>query len=81
MTMNTQSDYYSSSDLGLVVVLSLYFPIDSLDKTNPQKVIFSFKRETGLDDLVANYWARRLQVEPQALLSQLKSIKTRIYES
>jgi hypothetical protein len=78
--MNTALDYYSSSDLGLSTVLSLYYPIDFIDKSNPQKVVFNFKREAGLDDLVANYWARRLQIEPQALLSQLKSIKTRLYE-
>lgn len=79
--MNITLDYYSSSDIGIVTVISLYFPIDSIDKSNPQKAIFYFKREAGLDDLVANYWARRLQVEPQALLSQLKSIKTRLYET
>lgn len=79
--MNTALDYYSSSDLGLTVVLSLYFPIDSIDKSNPQKAVFFFKREDGLDDLIANYWARRLQIEPQTLLNQLKAIKTRLYET
>ena len=79
--MNTALDYYSSSDLGLTTVISLYYPIDSIDKSNPQKAVFFFKREAGLDDLIANYWARRLQIEPQTLLSQLKAIKTRLYET
>lgn len=78
--MNTALDYYSSSDLGLATVISLYYPIDCIDKSNPQKAVFNFKRESGLDELIANYWARRLQIEPQALLSQLKAIKTRLYE-
>lgn len=79
--MNTALDFYSSSDLNLVTVVSLYYPIDSIDKANPQKAIFNFKRESGLDDLVANYWARRLQIEPQTLFSQLRTLKTRLYES
>ena len=78
--MNTALDYYSSSDLGLSTVISLFYPIDYIDKSNPQKAVFNFKRESGLDELVANYWARRLQIEPQAFLSQLKAIKTRLYE-
>ena len=72
---------YKSADLGLVTTLSLFYPIDFIDRTNPDKVIFNFKREVGLDELVANYWARRLQVEPQALLNQQKAIKTRIHET
>jgi hypothetical protein len=79
--MNTTLDYYFSSDLNLSTVISLYFPIDSIDKSNPQKAVFIFRRENGLDDLIANYWARRLQIEPQALLTQLKSTKTRLYET
>jgi len=79
--MNTALDYYSTSDIGLSTVLSLYYPIDSIDKSHPQKAVFSFMREDGLDNLIANYWARKLQVEPQALLSQLKAIKTRLYET
>ena len=79
--MNTTLDYYSSSDLGLATVVSLHYPIDSIDKSDPHKAVFIFKREEGLDNLVAGYWARRLQIEPQALLSQLKAIKTRLYES
>lgn len=78
--MNTALDYYSSADLGLSTVISLFYPIDFIDKSNPQKAVFNFKREPGLDDLVANYWARRLQIEPQSLLNQLKAIKTRLYD-
>jgi hypothetical protein len=80
MNMNTYK-YFSTTDLFLATVVSLFFPVDSVDKTNPRKTVFYFKREIALDEIVENYWARRLQIEPQALLTQLKSIKTRLYES
>ena len=81
MNNNYVESYFTTTDLFLCTVISLYYPIDSINKVNPQKAIFQFKREAGVDDLVASYWARRLQIEPQTLLSQLKSIKTRLHES
>jgi len=77
---NCIEEYFITTDLFLCTVLSIYYPLDSINKANPQKAIFSFKREPGLDDVIQSYWARRLQVEPQALLNQLKAIKTRLYE-
>lgn len=76
MTINI----FSTTDLSLATVLSLFYPLDSIDKANRQKSIFLFKREDGFDELITSYWRRELKVEPQALLSQLKAIKSRLYE-
>ena len=78
--MNTALNEFSSSDFGLVVTLSLYYPIDSIDKTNPHRAVFNFKRNSGMDEIIAGYWARTLRIEPQIFLTQLKSIKTRLFE-
>lgn len=74
------SDYFLSSDLALVATLSLWFPIDSIDKTDPTKSIFYFKRDPQLDETIQSFWKRQLKVEPLELISQLKIIKTRLYE-
>lgn len=79
--MKTVLDYYSSSDFGLVVTLSLYYPIDSIDKANPQRAVFNFKRDTGMEDIIARYWSRTLQIEPQIFLTQIKNVRTRLYEN
>lgn len=60
---NSDSNYqssssFSSSDLALAPVVSLHFPIDSIDRTNSRKAKFLFKREEGLDGLVKKYWRR-----------------------
>jgi len=73
------SDFYSTSDLSLAVTISLWFPIETIDRTNPRKAIFLFKRDEQLDELLESYWRRELKVEPQAYFNQLKAVKARLY--
>lgn len=73
------NDYYSTSDLALATVISLSYPIEVIDRTNPTKAEFLFKRDEGLDKLVESYWRRELKIEPQAYFNQLKAIKARLY--
>lgn len=72
-------DFYQSSDLALVCTLSLFYPIEAIDRTNPRKATFLFKRDEQLDELLESYWRRELKVEPQAYFSQLKAVKARLY--
>lgn len=81
MNITHESDNkFSSTDLALIATLSITFPIDTINKLNPQKAIFIFKRTDELDRMVDAYWRQELRVEPQAYFGQLKIIKTRIYE-
>lgn len=76
MTIN---NYFSSCDLSLVTTISLYYPIDCLDRSCPPKVLFLFKRDSDLDKLVEAYWKDELRISPQTFFNQLKIIKARIY--
>ena len=78
MTIN---DYFSSCDLSLVTTISLYYPIDTLDRSSPPRVQFLFKRDSDLDKLVEAYWKDELRVSPQTFFNQLKIIKARIYDN
>ncbi len=73
------SSRFTSSDLALVTAVSLFFPILSIDKTNPHKALFWFNRVEGLDDVVERFWKRELLIEPRQYFDQLKSIKARLY--
>ena len=73
------NDFYQSSDLALVCTLSLFFTIEAIDRTNPRKATFLFKRDESLDELLESYWRRELKVEPQAYFNQLKAVKARLY--
>ncbi len=72
-------DYYSTSDLALATAISLWYPIDAIDRQNPRKAIFLFKRDEKFDELIEVYWKRELKVEPQTYFNQLKAIKARLY--
>ena len=77
--MQKQEKTYSSSDLALITTLSLFYPIESVDKTNPRKAQFLFCRSADLDELVEQYWRGELKVEPQQFFNQLRIVKARLY--
>ncbi len=70
---------YSTQSLPLATAISLWFPIDSIDRTSPHKVSFLFQRNEQLDELIESFWRREVRVEPLAYFNQLKVIKGRIY--
>lgn len=75
----TEKDLCKTSDLALAAVIFLSYPLEAVDKKNPRKAEFLFRRENGLDELVEGYWREALQVEPQAYFNALRTIKARLY--
>lgn len=77
--LNT-NDYYFTYDLGCSsALISAGFKLVSLDKTNPRKVQFIFRREVGIEKVVDEYWADRLEVKARAFFDNTKMLKNRIY--
>ena len=72
-------DCYSTSDLALATAISLWYPIDAIDRQNPRKAQFVFERSPKLDSLLDKYWKQKLLIEPRAYFDQLKAIKARLY--
>ena len=70
---------FTSSDLAIVATISLYFPIESIDRQNPRKAQFVFVRNTELNNLIERYWKKELLIEPRQYFDQLKAIKNRLY--
>jgi len=70
---------YSTSDLALATVISLSYPIDEVDRQNPRRSQFLFRRDPDLDRLVESYWRGELQIEPQQFFNQLRIVKARLY--
>jgi hypothetical protein len=76
-----EKDFYRTSDLALATTISLFYPIEAIDKQNPRKAYFIFKREEGLDELIEKYWKGELRIEPKTFFNQLRVIKARLYGS
>lgn len=73
-------NYLYTYDLGAAASLvSAGFQIVSLDKTNPRKAHFIFRREIGIEKVVDDYWADRLEVKARSFFDNLKMLKNRLY--
>lgn len=81
INQTTGSHLFQTSDLALATTISLWYPVELIDRNNPSKAQFIFKKEDGFDELVTSFWKRELKIEPQAFFSQLRLIKARLYES
>ncbi len=74
-----KKDFFRSSDLALVATLSIFYPIEGVDRQDQNRAYFLFKRNEALDNLIQGYWRGELRMEPQSYFSALRAIKTRIY--
>jgi len=74
------NNYYSTSDLALAAAISLYYPLEVVDRTNPHKAQFLFKRDEQLNQFIESYWKSAITIEPKAYFNQLRIIKSRLYE-
>jgi hypothetical protein len=81
MTIQLQkNDALCTFDLGAAASLTTAgFEIVSLDKTDPRKVQFVFRRETGIEKIVDDYWTDRLEVKARAFFNNIRMLKSRIY--
>lgn len=67
-------------DLGLASsLISLGYELWNLEKSNPKKVQFIFKRAEGIDLAVNDYWQDRLKINARTLFDNQKMLKNRIY--
>ena len=72
MKVTIKNEYFKTSDLALTATLSLLTPFESIDRTNPHKAEFIFKRTPELEKLLKKFWSNSLKVEPLAFFNQLK---------
>lgn len=72
-------DYFLTSELSLCTTLSLQCPIERINRSNPRKAVFVFKKTKKLDELVDAYYRDEIKVSPQTFFNQLRAIKARLY--
>lgn len=73
------NDFFETADISLATAISLWYPLDLIDRTNPSKALFVFKRDSELNKLIESYWKQELRIEPQIYFQALKTIKSRLY--
>jgi len=71
---------YKTSDLGLSATLTaIGFPVKSIDKTNPRRVVFLFENSPELQTKVNEFWSQDLLLPAAVLLENIRMLKARIY--
>ncbi len=74
------NNQFLTFDLGLASALAtLGFELWEIDKTNPRKAQFIFKRDTDIEKAVNAYWNNNLQVNARSIVNNQKMIKNRLY--
>lgn len=72
--------YFYTYDLGCSsALISAGFKLVAMNKSNPKKVLFILNREIGIEKVVDDYWADRLEVKARAFFDNIKMLKNRIY--
>ncbi|MDD4897485.1 MAG: DUF5659 domain-containing protein [Candidatus Pacebacteria bacterium] len=74
-----QNNFYTF-DLGLATVLvTMGYELLDMDKSNPKKVRFEFKREKNIEKVMTDYFDDKIKLPAQTLFNNQKSLKNRIY--
>jgi molybdopterin/thiamine biosynthesis adenylyltransferase len=75
-----QSKKYTTSDLGCVSALvATGIQIESVNRSNPQRVVFVFDASVELNQIVEAYWNGSLSVDAKTYFETQKWLKSRIY--
>lgn len=79
MTHN-QGEMFQTFDLGLASSLtSLGYELVGLNKSNPKKAQFIFKRDSRTEKIVSDYWNGNLELNARVLFDNQKMLKNRLY--
>lgn len=74
--------FFTTYDLGATAALICSgYELMAVDKENPSKALFVFRKEDGIEETVDDYWADRLEVKARRYFDSLKAVKNKLYSS
>ena len=79
MKQDVTTNLYLTSDLALATTLNMSFPLEDIDRSNPKRAVFVFRRSAELEKTVDDFFKNEIKVSPQIYFNQLRDIKARLY--
>jgi len=71
---------WTTYDLGVsTALLCAGFELVGIEKSNPRKALFLFKKEARIEDVANQYFADRLEVKARSYFDHLKALKNKLY--
>lgn len=78
--LNDGSVVFTTYDLGVsTALLCAGFELLSVDKENPRKALFIFKRAENIEGIADHYFSDRLEVKARSFFDHLKALKNKLY--
>lgn len=76
------NDCFYTHDLGCAAALmSLDFDLLSLERANPRKVQFRFRKAKTIDEMANEYFLGKLTIKARLMFDNIKTLKNMIYSS
>jgi hypothetical protein len=76
VSLNDPSFVFTTYDLGCsTALLCAGFELLDIEKSNPKKALFKFKRESKIDEVANSYFADKLNVRARSFADNLKALK------
>lgn len=73
-------EVFAVNDLGCAAALvTADFASLTLDRANPRKVRFIFRREAGIEKVADDFWSDRLEQKSRSFWDNIKNLKNRLY--
>lgn len=71
---------WTTYDLGVsAALLCADFELLAVQRDNPRKALFVFKKEVGIDETADKYFSDRLEVKARSYFDHLKALKNKLY--
>ncbi len=78
--LNDPAYVWTTYDLGgSAALLCAGFELLSLNKENPRKALFVFKRTDGIDECANRYFMDQLEVRARSFFDNIKALKNKLY--
>lgn len=74
------SSLFTTFDLGVsAALLCLGFKLLRMDRNDPRKVLFVFRRESKIEESANEYFSDQLRVKARSFFDSIKALKNKIY--
>ena len=78
--LDDPSAVFTTYDLGVsTALLCADFELLSVDKENPRKALFIFKKTNSIESVANQYFSDRLEVKARSFFDHLKALKNKLY--
>ena len=71
---------WTTYDIGVsTALLCAGFELVGIERSNPKKALFTFKKEKDIDEIANSYFANKLNVKARSFADNLKALKNKLY--